>query len=77
MEALSAAAGWLLHVLLVAVIPAVAIAALAVLVGVLRTALLLIAFPLLAAATSLDRAAQRAGHAVPAPRIPRPAEVTR
>ena len=46
MEALSAAAGWLLHVLLVAVIPAVAIAALAVLVGVLRTALLLIAFPL-------------------------------
>lgn len=75
-ETLFTALAWLLKALVTAVLPVAAITALAVLVGLVRTTALIAVFPLLVAAVAVDRATTAAGHAVPAPRFPRIAEVT-
>ncbi len=64
---------WVLRAVFVAVIPFALITALAVISGLVRTA----AFPLLVLAFAATRASESAGHAVPLPRFPRFAEVTR
>ena len=57
------------------VLPVVAVVALAVAVGMVRTAALVVVFPLVALVVGLDRAASSVGHSVPLPRQPRLFEV--
>lgn len=57
-------------------LPSVGLVALAVLSGLVRTAVLVAVFPLLAVAYLAVHGADAAGNAVPAPRLPRLLEVT-
>lgn len=75
LEAVTAAVAWLIKALVVTVLPVVTVVALAVAVGMVRTAALMVVFPLTALVIGLDRAASSVGHSVPLPRLPRLSEV--
>lgn len=75
LEAVTTAVAWLIRALVVTVLPVVAVVALAVAVGMVRTAALVVVFPLVALVVGLDRAASSIGHSIPLPRLPQLSEV--
>lgn len=74
-ESVTTAVAWLIKALVVTVLPVVAVVALAVAVGMVRTAALVVVFPLVALVVGLDRAASSVGHSIPLPRLPQLSEV--
>ncbi|RRO14541.1 hypothetical protein EIL87_19755 [Saccharopolyspora rhizosphaerae] len=75
MELLLSLLGWLVRAMFTAVLPFALVLGLAVLDGLVRTAVLLVVAPLVVAAYVVIQVADSAGHHVPAPRLPRLVEV--